>query len=178
MNRSIWVVIILVILALLGLAAYTQRDTIKTMLGDNFAATIPTPPSQSTPLPVASITEASPEASVVDMSKLTITLAEQDDSAQSGTATITEENGKAVVTLSLTGGSFTAPQPAHIHTGACPVPGAVKYPLTSVVNGKSTTTISTDIKTLLTLLPLAVNVHKSAAEVTKYTACGDIKNPS
>jgi len=61
--------------------------------------------------------------------------------------------------------------------GACPGVGAVKYPLTSIVNGASTTVLSVTLDQLKKELPLAINVHKSATEVSTYTACGplDIK---
>ena len=109
------------------------------------------------------------------MKKSTVTLDTQNNSGQSGTATLTEENGKVKVMLSLTGGDYTSPQPAHIHAGACPTPGAVTYPLTNVVNGKSETTINATMEQLKAKMPLAINVHKSAEEATMYTACGDIE---
>src|SRR5437868_8040453 len=81
-----------------------------------------------------------------------------------------------MVTLNISNGSPTA-QPAHIHKGTCanldPTPA---FPLTSVVNGTSQTSLTTvDLPTLLAG-QFAINVHKSAAEATVYTACGDIVN--
>src|SRR5688572_746697 len=55
-----------------------------------------------------------------------VVLTEQSDLGQTGTATLTEESGKVKVVLDMKGGTFTAPQPAHIHIGNCPEPGAVK----------------------------------------------------
>ncbi len=106
-----------------------------------------------------------------------VTLDMQNDSNQSGTATLTStKDGKTTVVLALTGGNFTAAQPAHIHEGSCPTPGTVKYPLTNVVNGKSTTTLNVSMEELLKAAPrLSVNVHKSAADVNSYTACGNIQ---
>lgn len=107
---------------------------------------------------------------------MTVTLGTQGTFGQSGVATFTENaEGKAVVTLAMTGGSFAAPQPAHIHVGACPKPGAVKYPLTNVENGASVTTLSVSLDELkASTESLALNVHKSAAESSIYTACGDL----
>lgn len=102
----------------------------------------------------------------------------QNDLSQSGTAILTPSaDGKSVtVALALTGGTFTAAQPAHIHEGSCPTPGAVKYPLTNVVNGKSTTVLKMSMADLLKTAPqLSINVHKSAAESSVYTACGNIQ---
>lgn len=108
-----------------------------------------------------------------------ITLMEQNNSGQSGTATFTidEDNDTLTVEINLSGGS-SVPQPAHIHIGTCdnldPKPF---YPLTSVVNGKSVTVITeADIANLDYEVSnqFAINVHKSAAEASVYVACGDI----
>jgi hypothetical protein len=106
---------------------------------------------------------------------MTVTLGEQNDLGQSGTATLTEENGQVKVVLSLTGGTFAEPQPAHIHMGMCPKPGEVVYPLTNVVNGQSETMLATTMADLKAKGDLAVNVHKSAAEASVYTACGNLE---
>lgn len=67
-----------------------------------------------------------------------------------------------------------AAEPAHIHIGECPNPGAVKYNLTSVVNRTSTTTINATIAQLKAMGKLVVNVHKSSTEISQYVACGDL----
>ncbi len=107
------------------------------------------------------------------MEESTVVLSEQNDSQESGIATITEENGQITVSLTMTGAPETA-QPAHIHTGSCPTPGAVVYPLSNVVDGMSETTIDITLAELKGQMPLAINVHKSAAESQVYVACGDI----
>lgn len=116
---------------------------------------------------------ASPATEVMTQ---TIQLTEQNASGQSGTAVVTEgPNGNAVVTLTLSGGIFTAPQPAHVHVGSCPTPGAVKYPLSDVVNGMSVTTLDASYEDMTQATDkLAINVHKSASESKVYTACGDV----
>ncbi len=98
----------------------------------------------------------------------------QNKSGESGTATLQEVDGKVVVTLSLTGFASGTTQPAHIHIGSCPNVGAVKFPLTSVVNGQSVTTINTTLANLKALAPIAINVHKSVAQSNIYYSCGDI----
>ncbi|MEO8581356.1 MAG: hypothetical protein ABI425_02115 [Patescibacteria group bacterium] len=109
------------------------------------------------------------------MEPMTVTLGEQNKSGQKGLATLEERDGKVVVTIMQTGTASTVAQPAHIHMGSCPTPGAVKFPLTDVVNGKSVTTVDTTIADLKKMMPIAINVHKSAAESKMYTSCGDIK---
>ena len=106
---------------------------------------------------------------------ITVTLAPQNKSDQSGTATISEENGKVKVMLDLTGGNFTKPQPAHFHEGTCEKPGKVVYPLKNAENGKSTTVLDVSLAKLKSQAPLVINVHKSDAEISVYTACGTFK---
>lgn len=107
---------------------------------------------------------------------LQIKLDEQNKSGQSGQAVILQTGTSTVkVIVNITGKPSGVSQPAHIHLGACPNPGAVKYPLTSIDNGASQTDIpNMTLEQLLSELPLAVNVHKSAAEAKAYTSCGDI----
>jgi hypothetical protein len=105
----------------------------------------------------------------------TVQLKAQNGSNESGTATITEMgNNEIQVVVNLSNGTTVA-QPAHIHKGTCanlnPTP---QYPLTSLVDGKSTTTVKGTNLTDLTSEPYAVNVHKSATEASTYVSCGDI----
>ena len=105
---------------------------------------------------------------------LSLTLAEQNQSGQSGTANIFEVGDKTKIELTLRN-SPAGPQPAHVHTGSCAELGGVKYPLTSPVNGTSDTTLDVSYDELLAQLPLAINVHKSMPEASVYVACADIK---
>ncbi len=106
---------------------------------------------------------------------MTVNLDTQNRSGESGTVTLQEVDNKVVVTLSLTGFPKNISQPAHIHVGSCPNPGAIKYPLTSVVNGKSVTTIDTTLSALKAMSPLAINVHKSLSQSNIYYSCGDLR---
>lgn len=105
---------------------------------------------------------------------LTVQLSPQNNSGQSGTATLTDlGDGTTKVVLNLTDLGAT-PQPVHIHEGTCatlnPKP---MYPLTTMVNGKSETVVKVAMSQLLAQ-PFAINAHKSAQEVAVYTACGNI----
>ncbi|MFZ8844362.1 hypothetical protein [Thermoflexus sp.] len=66
-------------------------------------------------------------------------------------------------------------QPAHIHEGTCanlnPKPA---FPLTPVRDGKSTTVVNVKLADLLAK-PFAINVHKSAQEISVYVSCGEIR---
>lgn len=106
--------------------------------------------------------------------EVTIRLDAQNGSGEMGTATLKEEDGKVKVSLHLQGTPADIEQPTHIHLGSCPNPGIVKYPLSNVHKGKSETTLDVTFATLKSLLPLAINVHKSAAEASTYVACGNL----
>ncbi len=120
--------------------------------------------------------QQAPTPTTAVTNEMTVNLAAENKSGESGTATLQEENGKTTVTLTLTGFTKDVAQPAHIHVGACPGVGAVKYPLTSVANGSSVTVLSTTLAEIKQNLPLAINVHKSAKEIASYTACGDLSS--
>lgn len=128
-----------------------------------------------TPMPVASTTTDNTATSSATTSEVMVVLAEQNTSKQLGTAILMEVDGKVKVTLKMTGVPEGVSQPAHIHIGACPEVGAVKYPLTNVVNGMSETTLDTTMAKLKSELPLGINVHKSQAEAKVYVSCGDLK---
>lgn len=118
---------------------------------------------------------AAPGAMAGKMAKtVKVTMKAQNGSGEYGTATLTAKGTKTVVVISLEGEAAGASQPAHIHPGSCaklnPIP---KYPLTNVVGGKSTTTVSQVLSDLDTG-HFAINVHESAANLKKYVSCGDI----
>ena len=125
--------------------------------------------------PIIDNEAADSEAVVPTISdEFTITLAEQNASGESGTATLKEENGKVKVSLSLTGEPLDVTQPAHIHVGSCPDVGAVKYLLESPVNGVSETLLDVTLDQLRAEQPLGLNIHKSTSEASVYVSCGDL----
>lgn len=128
----------------------------------------------SSPASPTTTTDQTASPSAV-MSEVTVNLSEQNKSGEVGTATLTEVDGKVKVTLALSGVPAGVTQPAHIHVGVCPDVGAVKYPLTSPVDGVSETMLDVTLAQLKSELPLGVNVHKSAQEVSVYVSCGDLK---
>ena len=105
---------------------------------------------------------------------LVIALGEQNNSGQVGMATLTDNGDGTTRVVVETTGAPTGPQPIHIHEGTCAgLNPAVKYPLTSLVNGRSETTVAVALATLLAT-PHAINAHKSPQEAAVYVACGDI----
>lgn len=126
-------------------------------------------PTATTPTTIQPTTTPAPAPTPI-----TVTLNGLNKSGQSGTATITEVNGKATVAVSLTGEPTGASEPAHLHLGSCTKPGAVKYPLTNVKDGSSEINLTVSMAELIQNLPLSLNVHKSDKELSKYVACGDL----
>jgi len=106
---------------------------------------------------------------------VTVNLMPQNASGESGTVTLTPQGDKTQVVIKLAGAPSDVQQPAHIHDGSCasldPKP---RVPLQNVVSGSSTTTLDMKLDDIVSKGG-AVNVHKSAADVKTYVACGDIK---
>lgn len=122
---------------------------------------------------VLALALAAPAALAADDAAVKVPIKAQNNSGETGTATLTADGNKTRVEIALSGAPATA-QPAHVHDGSCAkIDPKPKYPLTSVVNGKSTTTLDVPLAQL-SGGNLAINVHKSAAELTAYVACGDI----
>jgi hypothetical protein len=104
---------------------------------------------------------------------ITVDLAEQNGSGESGTATLTADGESTTVSLELTGGPAGTPQPAHIHTGTCAALGDVTFPLTNVEDGQSETTVNAPLSELMGA-DYAINVHESEPQIQNYVSCGDI----
>ncbi len=105
---------------------------------------------------------------------MSLRLAQLGNSGITGEVLFTPKGEQTEVSIVLTGAVQGAVYPAHIHEGVCPAPGAVKYPLTNFVDGKSVTLVNASVDQLWKSLPLAINVHKSATELKSYVACGDL----
>jgi hypothetical protein len=103
-----------------------------------------------------------------------ITLGPGRDATQRGTATLVAQGENTIVTLDLEPGEANITQLAHIHEGACPGVGAVRFALTNLVNGKSVTVVNASLSSLLAG-GYSINVHKSVGEPGIYTACAAVK---
>ncbi|HTU82133.1 MAG TPA: hypothetical protein VMF61_08390 [Candidatus Acidoferrales bacterium] len=105
---------------------------------------------------------------------LKIDLKAENGSGETGTATITQESDGVKVDIALKNAPAAA-QPAHIHPGTCAnLTPAPKWPLTSVINGSSTTELKGVTIAQLLADKYAVNVHKSTTDLATYVACGNI----
>ncbi len=113
-------------------------------------------------------------ASAADGPHRVYALATQNASGELGTVTLTAVGEKTRVEVALANAPTDVPQPAHIHEGTCakldPKP---KYPLTTVVDGTSTTMVDVPMSQLVAG-GFAVNVHKSTKEIPTYIACGEL----
>jgi len=104
---------------------------------------------------------------------VTVELAEQNGSGESGTATLTAEGEQTRVVLELSNPASDS-QPAHIHNGTCAnLDPAPAFGLPNVEDGSSEATVDVTLDEL-TGGEYAVNVHKSNDEADVYVACGDI----
>ena len=112
---------------------------------------------------------------VVDPSPpLTLALEEQNDSGQSGAATLTSVVNRTLVQLDLLPGP-TESELVHIHSGSCGADlGGVIHDLTNFVDGSGAST--TVVEATLAALregTFAINSHKMD-EASVYTTCGNI----
>jgi len=118
---------------------------------------------------------------VMEKNEVTVEIFQQNDSGQSGNATLIDVEGTTKVVLSFDAGvPDDILQPAHIHTGSCTELGGIVYPLSDVSGigtgpGGSDTTIDESLDEILSQKPLAINVHQSKDEISVYVACGDIQ---
>ena len=101
-----------------------------------------------------------------------VELKAQNNSNESGTATLTPAGDSTKVVLDVKGAEGS--QPTHIHKGTCdkldPKPA---FPLSPVTGGKSETTVKASLDELHK--GYAINGHKSAQDLKTYVFCGDIK---
>jgi hypothetical protein len=104
-----------------------------------------------------------------------VTMRAENKSGESGTARLMQLPNGVQIVISLKGAPMEA-QPTHIHPGTCQkLNPAPEYPLTSVVNGQSTTFLKGQKLSALMGGKFAINVHKSAADLKTYVSCGAIK---
>ena len=126
-----------------------------------------TPPESAKPTQPAS----QPEQSQL----IEITLLPQNDLGQTGYVFLEEiggPDGKVDVIVKLESSIANVVQPAHLHLGSCDELGPIEFPLDSVTEGFSQTTLEVSVNELQALFPLVVNLHKSEDELEVSTACG------
>lgn len=106
--------------------------------------------------------------------RVTVRLDAQNNSGQTGSATLFPEGEKTRVVIELLNAPAGIAQPAHIHPGRCDNLGkAPKWPLEAVKNGRSVTVVPASIDAILNDRT-AINVHKSASEIQIYVSCGNL----
>ena len=103
-----------------------------------------------------------------------IRLAAQNNSGETGTATL-YDGAKGLIVKVRTSGDVDVDQPVHIHKGTCdkldPKP---TYPLKTLHEGQSETTIPDVTIAQLQKTPYAINIHKSTKEIPVYVSCGNL----
>lgn len=100
-------------------------------------------------------------------------LVAQNASGETGTVTMLDGPQGLIVHVRVN--EMALAQPVHIHKGTCakldPKPA---YPLTTILDGQSQTTVPGITLAQMTASPYAVNVHKSTKDIPTYVACVDI----
>ena len=104
---------------------------------------------------------------------ITVELAEEDGSGQSGTATLTSAgDGRSRVAVTLSNPP-DVPQPSHVHSGRCGDMGDPVAGLESLEGGEAETVIELSLAELQTG-NLVVQAHRSDDEYDVSVACGEI----
>lgn len=113
------------------------------------------------------------EETTTEQESVTVELQEQNDSGQSGEATLTPEGEQTRVALQLENPP-SEPQPVHIHEGTCeelnPTPA---HPLENLTDGASETLVDVPLSELQAG-EFAINAHASEADAQTYVACGAV----
>jgi len=104
---------------------------------------------------------------------ITIPLAAQNNSGETGSATLTQLPDGVSVVVALKGAP-DIDQPSHIHVGFCGHDTAVAHGLSNTVAGNGTTIVPGVTLAALLKGEFSINVHKSSAEMGAYVACGNI----
>jgi hypothetical protein len=112
--------------------------------------------------------------SVGGAAEVKVTLNPQNNSGESGMATLTDSgDGKTKVEVQVNG-QPGGPQPMHIHKGTCAkLDPAPAYGLPALTGGKSEATVNVSLADLQKG-EYAVNGHKSPQEASVYVFCGEI----
>ncbi len=104
-----------------------------------------------------------------------VTLHPQNGSGEIGNVVMTQDGDNVVVVVTTQYAPDATAQPIHIHKGTCdtldPKP---TYPLATLQNGTSTTTLKNMQLADLQTGGYAINIHHSTADVPTYYACGNI----
>lgn len=151
-NKRILVVVLIFVVC--GLFLFGNENNILRINGRDSSSISPTKPP------------ANPDFSIV--------LNEQNNSNESGIAAIKEKDGKVIVDLLLIGTELDIPQTAHLNMGTCTSPGAIKFVLNSIMNGKSETKLSLSMIDLSKQLPLVLIVDKSNEEANVQAVCSKL----
>lgn len=111
-----------------------------------------------------------PRPQLAPGASITLTFQPGRDGVQPGTVTLTDQGNQTQVTIRVQARAAGVAQPAHIHEGACPGVGAVRFPLSSVVDGVSVSTVNTRLADILNG-GYSINIHESVQQASRYTAC-------
>lgn len=117
---------------------------------------------------------AAPPNDAAPSDEVMVELAEQNNSGESGTATLTAMGEQTRVVVEIPS-QITPSQPAHIHEGSCgpALNPAPLHGLLNVMDGRSETVVDRPLSEL-TAGGLAINVHESNEELETHVACGNL----
>jgi hypothetical protein len=109
------------------------------------------------------------------MGTVSVSLPSLNFSEQAGRAFVSGESGKTKVTIDISPWTAGVDQPASIRAGTCATIGAVRYPLNSLIDGKSETVLAPATHFIHGLGDSVIVIGKSTTEPEAFAACGNLK---
>lgn len=94
---------------------------------------------------------------------------------QTGSASLTEKNGRVTIGISTTGEPKNVVQFANIYSGTCESLGNIKFPLANIINGSSQTDLETTIVNLQNSGPLALNINRTQGDNKNSVSCANLE---
>jgi hypothetical protein len=126
------------------------------------------------PLAAAMIAAGAMTASGAAPASKTIAMHGLNGSGQDGTATITDQGGKVLVSVRIANEPASASEPSHVHFGKCPTIKAIPaYNVGPILDGKGKSVVALSWATINSGKHV-VMVHKSSAEMGSYVSCANI----
>ncbi len=126
----------------------------------------PSVDAQAEPTPTPVITSSN------GITRIIVHLSAVQGDGQIGSAILVTDGTTTTVEIDV-GPITSEAQPIRIHTGKCEDVGSVVHALQNVVSGKSNTALDLSLDEILTG-DVLVNVHASYADLSTYTACGQL----
>lgn len=122
---------------------------------------------------IGEVSKTSP-VPTIKKSGIYLALSEVNKSGETGLALIIEKNNSVYVDIKLVMPAFTE-DTAGLYLGTCQKIGPVKFALSNVINGSSTTNLNINMDKINQLLPMVLVINRTEGSSKVVAACGQLK---